>query len=310
MTEANGGPAGVSPTKLDEPLDQPDAPAQDLAAAAERPAEPTPPQPDEPAPTPNPATARDGDQPPITFQSMADRLTLGLLASVIGAVLVFVSAFLTWSTVNARASSGQKVAGATTDSLGVAGGRLGSATLVLSIAALALITVMLLPATKPWAWKVLVAAGGLITLLALIDLISIPATLHPKGFTAPEGVTVTFHRSTGPGVWFTVFAGVLVAAGAYVHHIRPVPFRSAHPAPAPKAASAPVSEPAVAERVTSEPAAQTAAEPDERLRPRSRRPRPLSPTRPWRPRSGGTPCRDAPLARARGCARCRPAARG
>jgi hypothetical protein len=26
-------------------------------------------------------------------------------------------------------------------------------------------------------------------------------------------------------VWFTLVAGLLVAVGAYVHHIRPVPFR-------------------------------------------------------------------------------------
>ena len=54
----------------------------------------------------------------ITFQSMADRLTLGLLAAVIGAVLVFISAFLTWSTVDARSEAGGKIAGPATDSIG------------------------------------------------------------------------------------------------------------------------------------------------------------------------------------------------
>ena len=156
---------------------------------------------------------------------MADRLTLGLLASVIGAVLVFVSAFLTWSTVDARSQSGQ-LAGAVTDSMGISDGRLGSATLVLSLAALALVAVMLLPATKPWAWQVLIGAGVLSAVFTLIDLITIPKTLRPDNFTCPAGVSCTFHRTIGPGVWFTLIASLLIVAGAYVHHIRPVPFRS------------------------------------------------------------------------------------
>jgi hypothetical protein len=162
----------------------------------------------------------------ITFQAMADRLTLGLLASVIGAVLVFVSAFLTWSSTNSKSISGDLTSGATTDTLGIDSHRLGGATLVLSIASLALIMVMLLPATKTYAWKVLIGAGALIALLALIELFQIPATLHPvvKG-CGVNGVTCSFTRSTGPGVWFTLIAGILVAVGAYVHHIRPVGLR-------------------------------------------------------------------------------------
>jgi hypothetical protein len=163
---------------------------------------------------------------PITFQSMADRLTLGLLASIIGAVLVFVSAFLTWASVHAKSSVGGTVSGATTDSLGIAGSRLGLATLVLSITALALCGVMLLPATKVWAWKLLAGSGLLVALLAIIELIQIPGTLRPSEFICPTGLTCTFHRSIGPGVWFTLVAGILVAAGAYVHHIRPVHFRT------------------------------------------------------------------------------------
>jgi hypothetical protein len=175
--------------------------------------------------TPEPAGER------ITFQSMADRLTLGLLASVIGAVLVFVSAFLTWSTVDARSQVGDKLAGAVTDSIGIAGGRLGTATLVLSLAALAVVGVMLLPATKPWAWQVLIGSGALSAALALYELLTIPKTLRPDNFTCPSGVTCTFHQTIGPGVWFTLIASLLIVAGAYVHHIRPVPFRSpgAHP---------------------------------------------------------------------------------
>lgn len=180
------------------------------------------------ATAPEPAAAA-GQQ--ISFQSMADRLTLGLLASVIGAVLVFVSAFLTWSTVDARSQVGDKLAGAVTDSMGISNGRLGTATLVLSLAALAVVAVMLLPATKPWAWQVLIGAGALSAAFTLYDLTTIPKTLRPDNFTCPAGVSCTFHRTIGPGVWFTLIASLLIVAGAYVHHIRPVPFRSsvAHP---------------------------------------------------------------------------------
>jgi hypothetical protein len=183
----------------------------------------------EPSPAPeasvaSPAPAPDADA--ITFQSMADRLTPGLLAAVIGAVLVFISAFLTWSTVDARSEAGGKIAGAVTDSIGLSGGRLGTATLVLAIAALAMVGVMLLPSTKPWAWQALLGFGLLSAFFALIDLISIPRTLRPENFTCPDGVTCTFHRTLGPGVWFTLVASLVIVAGAYVHHIRPVPFRS------------------------------------------------------------------------------------
>ena len=185
----------------------------------------------------------------ITFQSMADRLTLGLLASVIGAVLVFVSAFLTWSSTHSKSAAGKLVSGATTDTLGIDSHRLGSATLVLSIAALALIMVMLLPATKPYAWKILTGAGVLIAVLALVELFQIPATLHPvvKG-CGVDGVTCTFTRSTGPGVWFTLVAGVLVTVGAYAHHLRPVGLRptvgaaTSKPLPAEATSPEPVSE--------------------------------------------------------------------
>lgn len=209
------------------------------------------------------ADAGAGPAERITFQSMADRLTLGLLAAVIGAFLVFVSAFLTWSRVDARSAAGQRIAGAVTDSLGIAGGRLGAETLVLSIAALVVIGVMLLPATKAWAWQVLIGFGVLIVLFALVDLVSIPRTLRPDNFTCPSGVTCSFHRSIGPGVWFTLVAGLLVVAGAYVHHIRPVPFRehASGPAqaagsnPAPEAVGAPVGEPPIAQRMDDDSAA-------------------------------------------------------
>jgi hypothetical protein len=163
----------------------------------------------------------------ITFQSMADKLTLGLLACVIGAVLVFVSAFLNWSSTTSKgtAPGARGATGATTDTLGIDGSRLGTATLVLSIAAIALVGVMLLPATKPYAWKILIGTGVLIALLAIVELFQIPGTLHPKNFTCPTGLTCSFHRSIGPGVWFTLAAGLLVAAGSYVHHIRPVGLR-------------------------------------------------------------------------------------
>jgi hypothetical protein len=170
----------------------------------------------------------------LTFQSMADRLTLGLLASVIGAVLVFVSAFLTWSSTNSKSSVGGLTSGAITDTIGIDGHRLGGATLVLSIAALALVMVMLLPATKSYAWKILMGVGALTSLLAVVELFQIPATLHPVvKACGVNGVTCSFTRTIGPGVWFTLVAGILVAVGAYVHHIRPVQMRHQAEAPSP-----------------------------------------------------------------------------
>ena len=183
------------------------------------------PTPDAAEPPQTPATPvaaeAEGDAR-ITFQSMADRLTLGLLAAVIGAVLVFISAFLTWSTVHTQVQGKGVVA--VSDSLGIAGGRLGKETLVLSLGALAVVAVMLLPATKSWAWRVLLGFGLLSTFFTLYDLVSIPKTLRPGNF-CPTG-TCSFHRTIGPGVWFTLIASLLIVAGAYVHHIRPVPFRS------------------------------------------------------------------------------------
>jgi hypothetical protein len=207
-------------------LEQQDAPAVSLDIPEPSPAPESSPAVQPPAPTP--------DADAITFQSMADRLTLGLLAAVIGAVLVFISAFLTWSTVDARSEAGGKIAGAVTDSIGISGGRLGTATLVLAIAAVAMAGVMLLPSTKPWAWQVLLGFGLLSAFFALIDLISIPRTLRPENFTCPAGVTCTFHRTIGPGVWFTLVASLLIVAGAYVHHFRPVPFRAPGAPPRPK----------------------------------------------------------------------------
>jgi hypothetical protein len=104
---------------------------------------------------------------------------------------------------------------------------------------------MLLPATKPWAWQVLIGAGLLSAALSLYDLITIPKTLRPDNFTCPSGVSCTFHQTIGPGVWFTLITSLLIAAGAYVHHIRPVPFRSpgAHPVASPVAS--PAASPAV-----------------------------------------------------------------
>lgn len=215
MTETSGGSeVTASPETKDVPLEEPSGAAVDLRKADRagssglEPAEST----------------RAGRT--VTFDSMADRLTLGLLAAVIGAVLVFVSAFLTWSTVSARSSAaGGTKSGAVTDSIGIAGGRLGLETLILALASLALVAVMLMPDTKPWAWKVLIGTGALTVLFALIELVSIPRTLRPDNFTCPPGVSCSFHRTVGPGVWFTLVTGLLVIAGAYVHHIRPVTFR-------------------------------------------------------------------------------------
>ena len=177
---------------------------------------------------------------PVTFQSMADKLTLGLLASVVGAIIVFVSAFLTWSTVDARGTAGAKLSGAVTDSMGISAGRLGTVTLICSIVALVVVGVMLLPVTMEWAWQVLLGLGALIVLLALIEVVTLPRALSPGSFSCPSGVTCTFHRTVGPGVWFTLVAGVIVIVGAYVHRIRPVPFARPKPLTLPEAADQPV----------------------------------------------------------------------
>ena len=170
---------------------------------------------------------------PITFQAMADKLTLGLLTSVVGAIIVFVSAFLTWSTVDARGAAGKPLSGAVTDSMGISGGRLGTVTVICSIVALAVVGVMLLPITKPWAWQVLLGLGSLIVLLALIEVVTLPRALSPGAYSCPSGVTCTFHRTIGPGVWFTLVAGAIVIAGAYLHHLRPVPFVRPEASPQP-----------------------------------------------------------------------------
>lgn len=158
---------------------------------------------------------------PLTFESMADRLTLGLVVTVLAALLGFVSAFLTWSTVDVRSATDVRITGAVTDSLGISGGRLGTVTLGVSIAVLVTVAVMLLPLVALWAWKVLLGFGTLIALLTLLDLARIPRTIAPDNFTCPSGVTCTFHRIVGPGVWFTLGAGLLVIGGAYLHHLRP-----------------------------------------------------------------------------------------
>jgi hypothetical protein len=197
------------------------------AAGVAIPAPTTPPEASE-----KPPAAPDPER--ISFQAMADRLTLGLLAAVIGAVLVFVSAFLTWARVDARSAAGHDVGGAIITTSGISGGRLGTETLVLAIMSLVIVGVMLLPATKPWAWQVLLGFGLLIAFFALYDLLSIPGPVRPNGFFCGSGVTCSFHRSIEPGVWFTLIASLLIVAGAYVHHIRPVPFRAPGAAPQPK----------------------------------------------------------------------------
>jgi len=167
---------------------------------------------------------------PITFQSMADQLTLGEVVAVLAALLTFVAAFLTWSTVMVHSSSNAQVTGAVADSAGVSagvsGGRLGTVTLGLSIAVLVTVGVMLLPLAAAWVWKVLLGFGALIAALTLLDMARIPRPMAPDNFTCPSGVTCSFHRSIGPGTWFTVGAGLLVLGGAYLHHWRPLRFGS------------------------------------------------------------------------------------
>jgi hypothetical protein len=172
------------------------------------------------------ALAPSAPRGPITFQSMADQLTLGEVVTVLAALLVFVSAFLTWATVEVHTSTGARIAGAVTASMGISGGRLGTVTLGLSVAVLVTVAAMLVPFGDGWMWKVLLGFGALIALLTLLDMARIPRTMAPDNFSCPSRVTCTFHRSIGPGTWFTLAAGLVVLAGAYLHHWRPLYFRS------------------------------------------------------------------------------------
>lgn len=168
---------------------------------------------------------------PITFQSMADQLTLGEVVTVLAALLVFVSAFLTWATVEVHTSTGTPVAGAITASMGISGGRLGTVTLALSVAVLVTVAGMLVPMGATWMWKVLLGFAALIALLALLDVARIPRMMSPDNFSCPSRVTCTFHRSIGPGTWITLGAGLLVLAGAYLHHWRPLYFSTDEASP-------------------------------------------------------------------------------
>jgi hypothetical protein len=105
---------------------------------------------------------------------------------------------------------------------GLTGNRLGKATLVLAIALLILLALMRLPATNARAWVVLAAGGGLIALVALLDLFAIVNDSDlPERLSAVQGcgavVQCTAERSAGIGVYLTILGGLIVVLGALMH---------------------------------------------------------------------------------------------
>ncbi len=210
------------PVAAEEPapaVEEPAPAVEEPAPAVEEPGT----APAEPAP---PAAAPDDSPDRITFQSMADRLTLGLLAAVIGAVLVFISAFLTWSTVNARSQAGGKIAGAISDTLGIAGGRLGTVTLVLSLAVAGDGRPSCCCPRRSHGRGRCSSASACWRCLRAGRSDRDPEDAAAGRLHLPGRCELHISPRVGPGVWFSLITSLLIVAGAYVHHIRPVPFRA------------------------------------------------------------------------------------
>jgi hypothetical protein len=174
------------------------------------------------------------------------RATPGLLVAAVGALITFLAAFLTWASVEVSSRVGGPIVGGGTRSVsGLEGDRLGKATLVVAIAALLLIGLLLAPASRRWGWIALAVAGGLILVLALLDLVSIAdaSDLRSRLAQVPgcsAAVQCTGDRSAGIGIYLTLLGGLLVGVGAFLHAgmftklVSRLPRRSATP---PKAAA-------------------------------------------------------------------------
>jgi hypothetical protein len=170
----------------------------------------------EPFGRPTPALpARPSGRPP--------GVTPGLLTVAVGGLLTFLAAFLTWASVEVTSRAGGPLVGGGTRSVsGLEGDRLGKATLVIAIAALVLAALLLLPTSRVWGWIVLLVAGGLIVVLALLDLIAISdaTDLRQRLADVPgcsQGVQCTGERSAGIGVYLTVLGGLVIMVGALLH---------------------------------------------------------------------------------------------
>ncbi len=146
----------------------------------------------------------------------------GQLLALAGAVLTFLAAFLTWATSDARSTVGSIVGGGTIRRSGLQGGHLGTATLVLSLLAMALVALLARPALRRWGWIALAAAGALTALLAVLDAIASSdkgdLNRQVQAICAPRRVVCTTHVSTGPGVWLTLLGGLAILTGAILHH--------------------------------------------------------------------------------------------
>ncbi len=198
----------------------------------------------------------------------------GQLLALAGAVLTFLAAFLTWATSDARSTVGSIAGGGTIRRSGLQGGHLGTATLVLSLLAMALVALLARPALRRWGWIAVATAGALTALLAVLDAIASSdkgdLNRQVQAICAPRRVVCTTHVSTGPGVWLTLLGALAILTGAILHHRE-----RRGPGPAsPPDAGAPVEErvvtpaepqavpPAEPEAVTStEPQAATPTEP-------------------------------------------------
>jgi hypothetical protein len=154
---------------------------------------------------------------------MAAGLTPGLLTAAVGALVTFLAAFLTWATVEVTSrAGGPLVGGGTRSVIGLQGDRLGKATLVLAVASLVLVALLAAPASRRWGWIPLACAGGLIAVLAVLDLVSISdaSDLRERLAQVPGCVQVvqcSGDRSAGVGVYLTILGGLAVLVGALLH---------------------------------------------------------------------------------------------
>lgn len=154
---------------------------------------------------------------------MPSQVTPGVLTAAVGALLTFLAAFLTWATVEVTSRAGGLLGGGTRSTSGLQGDRLGKATLVLALAAVALCVLLLQPSSRAWGWIALTAVGGLIVVLALVDLaaISDASDLRQRlGRVAgcSAAVQCSGSRTAGIGVYLTVVGGLVIVVGALLHH--------------------------------------------------------------------------------------------
>jgi hypothetical protein len=154
---------------------------------------------------------------------LPDRVTPGLITVAVGGLIVFLAAFLTWASVEVTSRIGGPLVGGGTRSVsGLEGDRLGKATLILAIAVLLLVVLLTTPAARSAGWIALAVAGGLIVLLALLDLIAISdaSDLRERLADVPgcsQGIQCTGERTVGIGVYLTILGGLVVVVGALLH---------------------------------------------------------------------------------------------